>query len=208
MPDHVAKCVPTALTAGDTWEFDVGSYVFQPSLYTGTFWLSQGTASPKSAVGVANTDFYRVTVLPVTTATVIAKAQWTWRFRVVEIANPTTHIHDIAGGEIYVLPDPGVAETATTAEEMVALLETALATLAATTDQSVSFNGQSFTQANIEQYRRDLTWWMARVIAEQSKRNFAMGKGGWGGTKFEFEPSPAAPYYTDPQNPYNQGRCC
>jgi hypothetical protein len=206
MPDHVAKCVPTSLTAGDTWEFDIGSYVFQPSLYTGTFYLSQGTAAPISSVGVANTDYYRVTVAPTTTATVVAKAQWTWRFRVVEIANPTTHIHDIAGGEIYVLPNPTVAEVATFAETMVSTLETALELLAATTDQSVSFNGQSFSQANIEQYRRDYTFWLARVIAEGNKRNFAMGKGSYGGTRFEFEPSPAAPYFTDPQNPYNPWR--
>lgn len=204
MPDHFAKCVPTSLTAGDTWEFDISSPVFDPSLYTGTFYLSQGTASPISQAGVANDGgFYRVTVLPATTATVVAKKQWTWRFRVVETANPTTHIHEIGGGEIYVLPDPTVAETATTAEEMVALLETAIATLSSSTDQSVSFNGQSFTQANIEQYRRDLTWWMARVIAEGNKRNAAMGKGSDGGVRYEFEPSPAAPYYTDPQNPYN-----
>lgn len=204
MSDHFAKCVPTSLTAGDTWEFDIASPVLDPSLYTGTFWLSQGTAAPISAVGVANTGFYRVTVLPATTATVISKAQWTWRFRAVSVADPTTHIHEIDGGQIYVLPNPALAETATTAEEMVSTLEGAIATLGASTDQSVSFNGQSFTQANIDQYRRDLTWWMARVISEQGKRNAAMGRGSDGGVRYEFEPSPAAPYYTDPSNPYNR----
>lgn len=205
MPDHVAKCVPTSLTAGDTWEFDISSPVFDPTLYTGTFYLSQGTAAPISVVGVAQAGgFYRVTVPPVTSATVIGKAQWIWRFRVVEIANPTTHIHDIAGGQIYVLPDPTVAETLTFAEEMVATLETAIETLGASTDQSVSFNGQSFTQANLDQYRRDLAWWMSRVIAEQNKRNAAMGKGSSGAMKFDFPPAPAAPYFTDPTNPYNR----
>lgn len=200
MPEVIPQCVPTVLTAGDTWEFDITSSVYVPSSYNSTFYLSQGNAVPISANGSnQGNNVFRYTVAAASNAG-LSEGTYQWLIRNAEIATPT-HIHTIQQGEIYVLPNLAVAQDPTFAQTMVDLLQTALETLGATTEQSVSFNGQSFTQANIEQYRRDIAYWESRVIAENNKRSTARGKGASGGVRYGFEPSGPS-YYSDPQNPF------
>lgn len=71
-------------------------------------------------------------------------------------------------GKIAVLDNLAVAQPKSHAESMVEVLEKAVLLLGATTDASVSFNGQSFTQASIGSYRADLTFWKAAVIRERA----------------------------------------
>jgi hypothetical protein len=66
------------------------------------------------------------------------------------------------------LQNLAVTPTATYAQTMVTTLQTALSSLAASGNNSVSFNGQSYTRANIADYQKQLTYWQARVIKEQN----------------------------------------
>ncbi len=77
-------------------------------------------------------------------------------------------MRSIECGKIIVRPNPATALTTTTAQTMVTTLETAIATLSASTNQSVSFNGQSYSKANINTYRSDLVYWQAQVIKERA----------------------------------------
>lgn len=71
------------------------------------------------------------------------------------------------GGKIAISDNPAVDQPPSHAEQMVTTLQAALLLLGATTDSSVSFNGQSFTQASIGTYRNDIVYWQARVIKER-----------------------------------------
>ena len=91
------------------------------------------------------------------------------------------------------------------AQAQVARLETALAALTATTNSSVSFNGQSYSKADINTYNSLLTYWKAQVIAEQDKVNVLRGKGNQHLVSIRFTPQPATqwpwgPPYTDNNN--------
>lgn len=72
-------------------------------------------------------------------------------------------------GKVAILDNLAVEQPKTNAEAMVETLEKAVLLLGATTDASVSFNGQSYTQASIGSYRADLVYWQARVIRERDE---------------------------------------
>ncbi len=74
----------------------------------------------------------------------------------------------MARGMITVLPNYATAQTTTPAAAMVTALQSALSAFAATSQQSVSFNGQSFSRANITDYQRQLVYFQAAVIKEQN----------------------------------------
>jgi len=54
-------------------------------------------------------------------------------------------------------------------------LQTVMAALNATDKISVSFNGQSFSRSSVDVYQRQLVYWQAAVIREQTARDAARG---------------------------------
>lgn len=78
-------------------------------------------------------------------------------------------------GRIIVDDNLDVQQAPTHAEAMVTTLEKALLLLGATTDSSVSFNGQSFTQSSIGTYRQDYVFWKAAVIRERREQQALRG---------------------------------
>lgn len=78
-------------------------------------------------------------------------------------------------GQVAVLPNLATSQTPSFAQAQVTLLETALATLNATANASVSFNGQSYTRVSMNSLREQWTFWKARVLQEQAGANARRG---------------------------------
>jgi hypothetical protein len=78
-------------------------------------------------------------------------------------------------GMIIVRPNAATVQTTTTAAANVASIEASLATLAASTNASVSFNGQSFTQANVGELQRHLAYWKSRALKERRALDALLG---------------------------------
>jgi hypothetical protein len=113
-------------------------------------------------------------------------------------------------GTLIVLPNLAVDSAPSFAEQQVELLQNALATLAAGTNETVNINGQSFTKRNIETYQKQLTYWEARVFQEQQRQAALRGNRSQNRIRTVFV-SPycnSFPYAGPPwANGYNGG-CC
>lgn len=75
----------------------------------------------------------------------------------------------IASGVLIIAPDFSATPTTTAAQTMLAALETAITSLSSGLNETVSFNGQSFTKKNLRQLydmRRDL---QAEILLEQRR---------------------------------------
>lgn len=194
------NCVPSVLTAGDTWEFSV-SGCYSATLYTAIAYFSRGGQPLVNVAGVAQSDGSFVFTFSATVTAVIAEGDADYLIRYSEIATPANKLSG-AQGTVFILPNLVTAQTPTHAQTMVSTLESACTALAGTTDLSVSFNGQSFTSANIDQYRKDLVFWQSRVIKEQSKRDAARRKASDGRISYEFAPQAGMSPF-NPQNPFS-----
>jgi hypothetical protein len=82
----------------------------------------------------------------------------------------------IAGGCITVQPNLTAAPTTRAAQTMLAALETAITTLTTTTKQSVSFNGQSYTNADINRLYDQRDRLKAEIKREEDALKALSGK--------------------------------
>lgn len=114
-----------------------------------------------------------------TTLTTYKPGNYCWEKQITRASGSVMRV--VERGDITVIPNAGTTPTETSAAEQVALLKTALAELNATTNTSVSFNGQSFAKANIGEYKSQLVYWQAQVKKEQDAYNALAGCGHVGG---------------------------
>lgn len=77
--------------------------------------------------------------------------------------------------EVEVLADPAKTGSPSFAQQQVSLLQTVIAKLQQGKFQSVNFNGQSFTQASVPEYQKQLTYWEARLIQGRKKERGKRG---------------------------------
>lgn len=77
--------------------------------------------------------------------------------------------------EVIVLSDPTQATEPSFAQKQVTLLQTVIASFNNTTHKEVNFNGQSFMRADVGDYQKQLTYWEARLVAEQVKEDSQHG---------------------------------
>jgi hypothetical protein len=70
-------------------------------------------------------------------------------------------------GKIAILDNLAIAQPKTEAELNVERIHKSIAELAASTERSRNFNGQSSTDAEMSAFQKDLTWWISRVIKER-----------------------------------------
>lgn len=85
-----------------------------------------------------------------------------------QVASKTGNIVTVESGVITVKPNLATAMTTTTAATMLSNLETAILSLTTGLNQSVSFNGQSFTKKDMAQLLAARTKLQAEVKAEQA----------------------------------------
>ena len=165
MPVQTLSCVPPRFEAGNTviWTREFPSY--PATSWTLAFILSQLGQVKANVAGVADGNAFMVTLTSAITAE-LDGGTYDWAEYVTQAGERTT----ARTGTLIVLPNLAADSDPTFAEQQVALLQNALATLAAGTNETVNINGQSFTKRNIETYQKQLTYWEARVFQEQQRQ--------------------------------------
>ena len=122
---------------------------------------------------IAGTETSTATYTFATLAT-YKPGSYSWEKQVTQASPAAMRV--VERGTVVITPNLAATPTTTFAAAQVALLQGALATLATSTNQSVSFNGQSFSRGNISDYRGQLVYWQAIVLAEQRAIDALTGK--------------------------------
>ncbi len=179
--------IPNSFTAGDTVTFTEPGGQYPATAWTNTLWLSAvgSLASPTSVVATASGNDFLFTISKTVTAALLIE---NWRYSQI-VTGGTSEAYTVKEGTIVVLPNLTAEQPATTAQTMVTLYQTVIAKLAATKNQSVNFNGQSYTMANVKMYRDELTYWKAQVISEQAAIDRLRGGKDTGRVQPRFEPT-------------------
>ncbi len=163
--------LPPQFTAGDTVLVRERYSDYPAGTWTAKMWFSTGTGTP-TGVDATTSDGDFLFTLSSTFTGALTGLDY---FVSVVVTNAGEKKTPLPARSVLVLPNFAVAQTATTAQTMVAALQNALASFANSSQQSVSFNGQSFSRANITDYQRQLVYWESRVIAEQARLERARG---------------------------------
>lgn len=156
--------IPCSIESGNTVIFEEGFSDFPASAWSATLFLSlNGTVNPTSWTASESGDTYTFTLTAANTA---ALAPGVWNYAIYATETATSQRATAKIGQIEVKPNLAASQSPSHAQAMVTALETVLQTFAATDKVSVSFNGQSFTRANVIQYREEWAFWKAQLQRE------------------------------------------
>lgn len=182
--------IPASFNSGDTVLFTEQFADYPNSTWTAKLWLNlNGTAAP--VVTATNSgDNFLFTLANTVTA---ALSPGAYEYSIVTTIS-TTSTATPKWGTLSVLPNFATNQTPSFAQAMVTLLQTVLQTFAATDKTSVSFNGQSFSRANIGDYRNQLVFFQAQVIAEKAALDALRGNPTKHLVGTRFAPAAVAPW--------------
>lgn len=179
--------VPCEIEAGTTIRFSLADSDYPNTTWTAAFVMNDGVHAATSIAGTvsATTSGFDY-VIPASTTLYQGAYQWAIYYTAI---SPTTEKARGETGSVNVIPNLATTATPTHAQSMVSLLESALQALGATTQGSVSFNGQSYSQSSIGEYQSQLVFWQSRVIAEQRKAAALRGENVGAGVETHFSRS-------------------
>lgn len=115
--------------------------------------------------------------------------------QITKTAGSVMRVDKSGCGRLVVLPNYTTTPTVTDNAAMVTALKAIMALFATSTDQSVSFNGQSYSRANIGDYQKQLVYFQAQVIAEQQSLANLSGCGQGNRVGVQFLPSSSVSPY-------------
>lgn len=167
--------VPQYIQSGDTTRFTWSSGEHPASSWSAVFYLSKdGTTASANSAAAESGSSYTVTMSAATTAALSAGV-YQWFIRYTETA--TGEIETGEQGVLQVVQNLAATPSATAAQAMLTALETAITSLAAGTNSSVSFNGQSFTKKSLGELLRWRDHLKAEVIRERQAIEIIRGSG-------------------------------
>lgn len=165
MPVQTLSCVPPRFEAGNTVIWTTLFTDYPATDWDMVFIMSILGQVAATVPAVPDGNSFTVT-LPSSLTVDLAGGTYDWAEYVSQSGERTT----ARTGTLIVTPDLATDAPPTFAEQQVELLQNALASLAAGTNETVNINGQSFTKRNIETYQKQLTYWEARVFQEQQRQ--------------------------------------
>lgn len=193
--------VPRQIEAGNYVAFTLTPPDYPASTWAGSFVLSTGTLLPVATAATPQGDSFLVTLTSSVTAQ-LAAATWEWAF----YATQSSQRYTACNGVMTVLPNLSVQSAPSTAQALLTLLETAITKLAANPNQSVNFNGQSFTKRDMKSLLEQRVQLQAEVYRQQAA--LARQRGGRDPNRIaiEFLPQTDSHLRYDQGFPYDLGR--
>lgn len=188
--------IPDAITAGEAqaWaetlsDYPVASYAVAYKFAGQTpqdGWQTFAIAGAESATALYTFTF----------AATVKPGVYQWERQITRSSDSTMRTDAV--GTLIVRANLATTPTTTTAQTMLTALEAAITTLSGTVNSSVSFNGQSYSKANLAELLAKRTMLQAEVYREReaiaalsgesSGRRVAVrfaGAGGWSPTNFD-----------------------
>lgn len=164
--------IPPVIESGDTVLFTENFGADYPvGTWTAVLWLQKGYGTPASFTATTSGSDFLFTLSAASTAS-LAPGYYDFAFYLTSGSQRATG----KTGTVGVLPNLAVAQTATSAQAMLAALETAITTLSASVNSSVSFNGQSYTKASLGDLLRQRMNLQAEVFREQQQLKAMRGE--------------------------------
>lgn len=164
--------VPQYIQSGDTTRFTFNDADHPTSLWSAILYVWRNSAAVTNFSATESGDTYTVAMTAAQTAS-LSPGLYEWFIRFTETSSG--EIQSGASGTFTVLPNLAATQTASTAATMLSTLETCITSLAAGTNQSVSFNGQSYTKKDIGQLYRLRTQLQAEVHRERAANDALKG---------------------------------
>ena len=164
--------VPCSFESGNTVIFSEVFTDFPPSAWSATIYLSKNGTVAANVTAAESGETYTFTISAAVTGVL---TPGTYDYAIYATETATSQRATAKVGQILVTPNLAATQTPTHAQQMVTALETVLLTFGNSDKITVSFNGQTFTRANIETYRKDFVFWKAQVIQERAQFDQARG---------------------------------
>lgn len=155
--------VPRRIEAGNSVAFTETLMNYPASAWGMSFVLSMGTLAPVVTAATVQGDTFLVTLSTSATAA-LAAGEWEWAQYVTQTGIRLT----AKTGTIQVLPNLAVQAPPSIAQSLLTLLETTITKLAANPNQSVNFNGQSFTKRDMKSLLEQRVQLQAEVLRQQA----------------------------------------
>jgi hypothetical protein len=169
MPDPLSG-IPSQFEAGDTVIFTESFPDYAPGTYTAALVMNNGVAAATTVNATTSGTSFLFTI---TAAVSAAYTPGQYTFAIYATSGSTRYT--AKSGVVNILPNLTATATPSFAQAQVTLLKVVIAELNTTSKQSVNFNGQSFSRANIADYQKQLTYYRAEVIRETAAANAARG---------------------------------
>lgn len=195
------SAVPAQFQSGDSVAFTLTDTNFPATEWTAQFLMFRQGKTTITTNGATNGTSYDFAINSAT-STNIAPEDWNYCVRFTNTSNAAVKSPLQWQGAVFVLSDPTVTYDPTVDEALLAALDAAILTLSGSANQSVSFNGQSYSRQSIDMLRQWRTQLQAGIY--QQKARMAAHRGintsGLIGVSFV----PAQPYCY----PWNQPGAC
>ena len=136
---------PQSITSGDTTRLLLNFSLCPATTFTSVLVLNRAGVAPVTSTGTASGSSFAF-VITATQSAAMTAGQWTYAARCTEIASGD--VTSGADGDFTVLANYATTITASATQLQLDAANTALLTLLANPEVSVSFNGQSFTKEN------------------------------------------------------------
>ncbi len=170
-----SDCVPRVIDAGTTVAFHVSDACHSSALWTAAIVFNNGVAAATSVNMTANADGVRFDcTISATVSATLALGPTTAIPIFTKIADSSVKEYGRAQlTTVY----PAITATATpsTAQALLTALNAAILKLSSAVNQSVSFNGQSYTKGDLQKLLEQRVRLQAEVLAEQRAAAAARG---------------------------------
>jgi hypothetical protein len=178
--------VPASFEAGNAVNLSLNYGNFHAASWSLQLVFSRaGCEAPVIFTGTTNGTGFDVALTSAVTADMQPGA-WTWVAYVTSGLERTT----AAAGSVTVLANLAEVRPKTVNELLLETINAAIATLAGSTNAIASFNGQTFTKANLKTLMDQQTQIAAAVIAEQRAERMARGENLSGRIPIQFVTNP------------------
>ena len=167
--------MPDVIECGDTLRVQLGFGNYPPASYSAALKFNIAGTAPTSVAGTAATSTDFLFVLSAATSAAMAAGSYDYAIRVTETSSGETATAQT--GTITFLPNLGATLTKSTVEQQYDAANTALLSLLANKNSSVSFNGQSFTKENQMSLVDIISRLKARLDAERAEQAGLRGQG-------------------------------
>jgi hypothetical protein len=157
--------LPDSFEAGDTILFSENFGDYPAGTWTAKVYFSLNGAPPTNATATASGTGFLFTLSSIFTAA-LSPGGNLYAIKVTSGSEQVT----VKTGIVNILPNLTAAQTPSDAATQLAAANTALATLVASPDSSVSFNGQSYTEKNQMELFRIIQRLKAVVQAERDEQ--------------------------------------
>lgn len=173
MPVTILTSFPGSFISGDALRVTIADSRYPSSLWALKVWFQSPTATQEFTAPAGTGGKYDLFITPAQSAT-LAAGKYLVGLVFTEIASPNDRVTSECEYPITVLANPAVARAKTTARKTLEAMEAAFLVLAAGSNATVNFNGQSFTKRNLEEFQTAIDRQRAIVAGEDIA---ATGKG-------------------------------